>query len=467
LTWTAHISDKITKAKRLLFKFKQIVGKEFGPHPTYMRWMYTGIVRPALTYGAVVWWRAAASDARQLLLTRVNRLALLTFGGFRRSTPTVGMEVFGYLPPLDLFMEGIVTKSWLRIRGLRNEIWDGIGQGVTARGHRRALRDLAADFDLPSEADNIPTFKKWGRLYNVLPSPSIPPPGGTKCFTGGKKLPTGLVGAGFQAQQAGSSFMEGAFRMDPSSSAFQADLTAITKASEALLTAPSPGPIIIYTKSMGVVQALNNPQITSKTVLATATALDELAFSTKLPVVLQPQRDSPGLRAAHFLAQRGAALPSTTPGPVVPVSFKQLNSLIDSAVERRWQRRWDGTAPKAPRLSHDFWPVISRSRSSELLLYNRTEYSSAVRIMSGHNNMNWFRFKAKEVDTEECRLCLDGDEASDHLFQTCPALDSERLRVLGRLRAEVADLGRLPLHGVRSFTNVIRRALSLVGLEKI
>ena len=87
--------------------------------------------------------------------------------------------------------------------------------------------------------------------------------------------------------------------------------------------------------------------------------------------------------------------------------------------------------------------------------------------MSGHNNLNWFRFKAKEADTEACRLCPDGEEASDHLFQDCPALDDERLRVLGQRRAKGSDLGRLPLHGVRSFTHVIRRALSLVGLEKI
>ena len=87
--------------------------------------------------------------------------------------------------------------------------------------------------------------------------------------------------------------------------------------------------------------------------------------------------------------------------------------------------------------------------------------------MSGHNNMNWLRFKTNETDTEVCRLCSDGEEASDYLFQSCSALDSERLRVLGKLRTEVSDLGRLPLHGVRSFTHVIRRALSLVGLEKI
>jgi ribonuclease HI len=290
---------------------------------------------------------------------------------------------------------------------------------------------------------------------------------GIKCFTGGSRTSDGNVGTGFQARLNGTVFAEGAFRMDPTSSSFQAELTAIIKATEVLLSVPIDGPVIIYTNSSAALHALNNPSITSKTVLATVTAMDELAFSTKHLVELQPARGSLGLLAAKQLAQHGAALPPTVPGPVVPVSITQLHNQIDAAVEHQWQVRWDGLNPKAPRQSHDFWPDISRSRSSELLSAGRSEYTTVVRTITGHNNMNYHRFKTQEVDTEVCRLCLDGDEASDHFFTTCPALEEDRLRVLGLRRTKGSDLGRLPLHGVRSFTHVIRRALSLVGLEKI
>jgi len=62
LTWVPHFTQKVKSVKQLLFKYKQIVGAEYGPQPKYMRWMYLGIVRPVLLYGAVVWWRCVTSS---------------------------------------------------------------------------------------------------------------------------------------------------------------------------------------------------------------------------------------------------------------------------------------------------------------------------------------------------------------------------------------------------------------------
>ena len=95
-----------------------------------MRWMYTGIVRPALVYGAVVWWRKVYDTTHFKRFTKISRLALLTLGSVRQGTPTVGMEAIGYLPPMDLFLEGEVIKSWFCICDIRPEIWDGIGSNT-------------------------------------------------------------------------------------------------------------------------------------------------------------------------------------------------------------------------------------------------------------------------------------------------------------------------------------------------
>ena len=167
LHWADHVMAVTKKAKWLLFKYKTIVGLNFGPHPRFMRWMFTGIVRPALTYGAIVWWRASQDPARLSKFTSINRLALLTFGSVRSSTPTVGMEAIGYLPPMDLFLEGEVTKAWIRIKPIRPEIWDGIGTGAF-RGHRFALQKLLEGFNIPDlVSDETPEIKKWERGFQV------------------------------------------------------------------------------------------------------------------------------------------------------------------------------------------------------------------------------------------------------------------------------------------------------------
>ena len=44
LTWRPHIVEKTKKAKGLLFKCLQVVGKNWGPSPHMMRWLWTGVV---------------------------------------------------------------------------------------------------------------------------------------------------------------------------------------------------------------------------------------------------------------------------------------------------------------------------------------------------------------------------------------------------------------------------------------
>ena len=55
LHWRIHIDDKLTKAKTYLLKIANLTRKEWGPKPKLMRWAFTGIVRPMVAYGALVW----------------------------------------------------------------------------------------------------------------------------------------------------------------------------------------------------------------------------------------------------------------------------------------------------------------------------------------------------------------------------------------------------------------------------
>ena len=55
LKWKPHVQDKITSAKKHLMCIRNGFGSTWGPPPHINLWLYTGIVRPAITYGAVVW----------------------------------------------------------------------------------------------------------------------------------------------------------------------------------------------------------------------------------------------------------------------------------------------------------------------------------------------------------------------------------------------------------------------------
>ena len=55
LNWIFHFAKKLGNAKRLLFQMCNVLGITWGPRPHRIRWIFTGIVCPALAYVSLVW----------------------------------------------------------------------------------------------------------------------------------------------------------------------------------------------------------------------------------------------------------------------------------------------------------------------------------------------------------------------------------------------------------------------------
>jgi hypothetical protein len=55
LSWKPNVENKIKKANKSLMAVRSVIGKTWGPSPACARWSWTSVVRPALTYGSIVW----------------------------------------------------------------------------------------------------------------------------------------------------------------------------------------------------------------------------------------------------------------------------------------------------------------------------------------------------------------------------------------------------------------------------
>ena len=55
LTWKPHITRIARKATVALLQCKPIVVKAWGLNPTSMRWIYTAMIRPVITYACTSW----------------------------------------------------------------------------------------------------------------------------------------------------------------------------------------------------------------------------------------------------------------------------------------------------------------------------------------------------------------------------------------------------------------------------
>ena len=135
LNWFKHIRWKIQVAKATLLKIRNATGKLWGFHPRMGRWAWIGVVRPAVTYGALVWAEACKNQAIQRQLNKLSRLALITLGFFRRSTPTAGLEVVFHAPPLDLQIKREAILAHARTKHLSPLVQDNPLKPI-CYGHR-------------------------------------------------------------------------------------------------------------------------------------------------------------------------------------------------------------------------------------------------------------------------------------------------------------------------------------------
>lgn len=139
LSWTFHIKAKVKKFAQC----KRAVGKNWGFSPKIMLWIYTAVIRRALTYGSLVWLPAVSVKKNVLILTKVQRLALLSIFGVMKSTPTSALQGLLGLCPIDLQVEGVALGTMHRLKCQGQWLhWAGFGSvDIKKRTHIEYVED--------------------------------------------------------------------------------------------------------------------------------------------------------------------------------------------------------------------------------------------------------------------------------------------------------------------------------------
>jgi hypothetical protein len=55
LNWNSHIDHRMQKATIAFWQCQRAIGKTWGLKPKVVYWIYTSVVRPILTYAALMW----------------------------------------------------------------------------------------------------------------------------------------------------------------------------------------------------------------------------------------------------------------------------------------------------------------------------------------------------------------------------------------------------------------------------
>ena len=428
LNWNEHVESKIKKVKNLLFCIKGVASKTWGPSPKLMKWAYTGMIRPVMTHGAIVWAQAVAEKVTlQKKLEKLNRLACLSVSPVRKSTPTGGMEVIYDIAPLDIYIQQMGLMSYWRTRGHKYVKWDGIGL-VNLKGHRRTWKQKVKEADIhPMPEDNLyfpePLFAKYvvetDSYEEGLDNPEIT----ARAYTIGTQK-AGNSGYGYTIYGAKNLIEENSGYLGKHATIAQAELLAIEECSIAFFKMQIweyADQVTIFSNSQGTLKTLEQWESQSKQLSSCYEMLNVLTrhVNVNLRYIKTSVKSFNCLKAKH-MAQIGTQ--STTIGcePYLGLPAKFFKDKIKSWAHLTWMNRWSNR--NDCRQTKLWFPITREQITDKIITFNRQKLGSLIQFFTGHAWTKRHQSLVDETESPLCRLCQEEDETPEHLVTECQAI---------------------------------------------
>jgi ribonuclease HI len=350
------------------------------------------------------------------------------------------MEVLYNLRPLDLELERIALKTYVRIKkALPSKIWDGLPTGGGNRlGHIRHWEN-ALNYDNLStkfcDQDQTTRVRSWVKNFEVMAfetsrNAAQEQYGTWTCYTDGSKLGNSS-GYGYLINRFGCTIYQGYDNMGSRASVFMAEVRAITTVAHSLMQCKHQT-IEIHSDSQAAITAISSTSISSKTVLECRNLLNRLGSKNKIKIMwVKAHNAHEGNELADKLAKAGA---NQLIGPPrfryfeAAASFSQ--KLLDKS-NRKWQKRWakDPTTCEQSKVFIQEIPKHLNEMSYVLKHSDRITVGILTQFITGHCfNLKYHAFKSKIIPDTVCRHCNDPEapETPCHLLTTCPALTEAR-----------------------------------------
>jgi ribonuclease HI/retron-type reverse transcriptase len=433
LSWEPHIAKKVLAAKRHLMLLRGIAGPTWGPPPHICRWLYTCVVRPALTYGAIVWAKSTQSKGIQNQLKKAQRLGLVMIAPIRQNTPTAGLEMIAHVVPLHIRIQELAVSTYSRL-GRPPDGWSG--KIRTRLGHLLWLDKKSKTFVHHTLQDRC-VEHVWDRHFSASIGDGSDELNlrGIRGYTDGSVMYAG--GSGIALYRHG---VEEPILTDSqfvgSATVFQAELNAIKMACNACMALPDIR-VTLFCDSQAAILAIHNTTIQSRTVLNAVKALNALGDRKIVHLQwIKGHNGSPGNELADYMAKKGSREAIIGPSPFLPMPLIQVKAISRAQVLSLWSQEW--SPPKPCRQTKIFFPYPDPSRSFDLLRNSRKEVGTLFRALTGHNFTNYHRHKVNNAIDPLCRLCSLAPESSSHIIKDCTAIAGLRHSYFGEYNLDDA-----------------------------
>ncbi|XP_046145365.1 uncharacterized protein LOC123988657 [Osmia bicornis bicornis] len=319
LNWKLHIGKQAQKAIATYWACRRMFGTTWGLKPRMVRWIYTAILVPQVTYASVVWWNVVwcmvssmKKQCNRRHLEKIHRLALLGMTGTFRTTPTMAMGALMDLAPPHIMVEAGAKSTAVKLFLAGKWKMASTGHASILREFREPVGALTLGGDAcdptyhfkNSFRVNIPFKEAWDVNREELLTP-----GGLIWYTDGSKTKTG-TGAGIWGARPRA---EIAMSLDPHVSILQAEVFAIWACAKLCLERNYRDKhIYICSDSKAALGSIRATIMRSMLVQDCTDMLERLANNNnRVNLIWVPgYAGIPGNEKANMLAREGARRPS-------------------------------------------------------------------------------------------------------------------------------------------------------------
>ena len=437
---------------------KRAIAPTWGFTPSTMKWIYTAIIRPTISYGAVIWLNGIIHQNKKNknqkkqktrninLLNGVQRLSHIMTTGALPSTPLVALDKILNTTPIDIFIKEEAAKGAARLKAygswetqptettkgsltshisLSNDIHNQLPFNGQPMDLCKPILNIDSNFSV-----DIPERDGYEEYINTLPSATI------QCYTDGSKM-DGKVGAGYYISKNNTEIVEESLSLGTDSTVFQAETTAIFHAANKLLELQTRNEnIIVFCDNQATLLALEETKLKSNTTKLTVESLNRLGTVNSLALRWIPAHCGlEGNEKADKLAKQGAknATGTTVTSPTVPhvlwkTGIRDLHKIEVGKV-------WENQAPKHIKMT---W----RDKFSQTLAkLDRGGLRTATQILTGHAAVNYHLHKYKPNKIlAGCPYCGEGEETVNHFIGICPKWATLRGRYFNSFYASLTDI---------------------------
>jgi ribonuclease HI len=428
LTWNQHLEEAYAKATKALMVCNRLVGKNWGCNPKITHWIYTAIVRPRLTYGAIAWADKLEEGKARQKVEKVQRLACLTITSAMRTSPTRALEVITGLTPVHLHVKEQAMRSLVKFTT------EGFGPHSILRSKdKEGVIGMIPILELPTDTTKkkfvfernykteLSTKANWESVQETHKISR----GTLVWYTDGSKMKQG-TGAGVFGPGTKYTEIMGNFP-----NICQAEMHAIERCAAINLKRGYVNrKIAILSDSQAAIRALSAYTVTSKLAWDCITRLNELGSRNQVTIYWVPgHRNIYGNEVADELARKGSEQPFTGPEPFCGINTRIAEELIRESFRKEWENLWLNNS--GCRQAKNLLGKPNNKKSSDMLCLPRKQLRILTAFLTGHCKLGKHLTTMGLQEDSKCRFCKIGDETPTHLLINCYALMQSRHRALG------------------------------------